>query len=219
MLLITECDRSFTRSDALTKHVRQVHEAEPLRPSDAPAPRSGGNAAAANKPPRIKLKVTQPPKDSSDAEQHQQQGGNAGGGASSELGNSDQINIHEYGPEIGLDAHDISLPPAELYRLLRRQIYWAEQEGTELRDEWNRIEPRRKQAWREKEAIFNDMLDAELRFFNAAAAARKSGDTDNSDDGADVEDDDNQAEDTNSKVNGLKQEKEEDAKSGNEITA
>ena len=34
-----ECDRSFTRSDALAKHMRTVHETEALRPSD-PVPKS-----------------------------------------------------------------------------------------------------------------------------------------------------------------------------------
>jgi hypothetical protein len=37
-----ECDRSFTRSDALAKHMRTVHETEALRPSD-PVPKSHPN--------------------------------------------------------------------------------------------------------------------------------------------------------------------------------
>ncbi|KAI9700190.1 MAG: hypothetical protein M1820_006858 [Bogoriella megaspora] len=36
--LLPECDRSFTRSDALAKHMRTVHETEPPRPSD-PVPK------------------------------------------------------------------------------------------------------------------------------------------------------------------------------------
>lgn len=36
---VAECDRSFTRSDALAKHMRTVHETEALRPSD-PVPKS-----------------------------------------------------------------------------------------------------------------------------------------------------------------------------------
>lgn len=38
MCQLPECDRSFTRSDALAKHMRTVHETEALRPSD-PVPR------------------------------------------------------------------------------------------------------------------------------------------------------------------------------------
>ncbi|KAG7147306.1 INO80 complex subunit 1 like protein [Verticillium longisporum] len=36
---LPECDRAFTRSDALAKHMRTVHETEALRPSD-PVPKS-----------------------------------------------------------------------------------------------------------------------------------------------------------------------------------
>lgn len=36
---VPECDKSFTRSDALAKHMRTVHESDPLRPSD-PIPRT-----------------------------------------------------------------------------------------------------------------------------------------------------------------------------------
>ncbi|KAF8459021.1 hypothetical protein BGX38DRAFT_1084630, partial [Terfezia claveryi] len=39
---LPECDRSFTRSDALAKHMRTVHETEALRPSD-PIPKSHPN--------------------------------------------------------------------------------------------------------------------------------------------------------------------------------
>ena len=51
MCQLPECDRSFTRSDALAKHMRTVHETEALRPSD-PVPRghTGGisNGVAAS---------------------------------------------------------------------------------------------------------------------------------------------------------------------------
>lgn len=36
---VPECDKSFTRSDALAKHMRTVHESDPLRPSD-PIPKT-----------------------------------------------------------------------------------------------------------------------------------------------------------------------------------
>ncbi|RMZ89595.1 hypothetical protein DV736_g3172, partial [Chaetothyriales sp. CBS 134916] len=57
---LPECDRSFTRSDALAKHMRTVHETEALRPSD-PVPRghaggmSNGKDAANGGIKRIKL--------------------------------------------------------------------------------------------------------------------------------------------------------------------
>jgi hypothetical protein len=60
MCALPECDRSFTRSDALAKHMRTVHETEALRPSD-PVPRghtggiSNGGASAM---PMKRLKLT-----------------------------------------------------------------------------------------------------------------------------------------------------------------
>lgn len=50
MCQVPECDRSFTRSDALAKHMRTVHETEALRPSD-PVPRghTGGIAQVDSK--------------------------------------------------------------------------------------------------------------------------------------------------------------------------
>ena len=66
-----ECDRSFTRSDALAKHMRTVHETEPPRPSD-PIPKhhpshpshstsSGGGPGTStpSKPTRLRLVVNQ----------------------------------------------------------------------------------------------------------------------------------------------------------------
>lgn len=58
--------------------------------------------------------------------------------------------------DLGFDDYELSLPPEHLYRLLRRQLYWARQENDELRHNWEVIEPLRKQCWREKEAIFTD---------------------------------------------------------------
>ena len=57
--------------------------------------------------------------------------------------------------------------PRELYRLLRRQIAWAGKEATQLQAEWETIRPQRERAWREKEAIFDDLIDAEIGLFSA----------------------------------------------------
>ncbi|BCR86866.1 C2H2-type zinc finger protein [Aspergillus chevalieri] len=166
---LPECDRSFTRSDALTKHMRTVHEAEALRPLEAlkgttSLPVIGGpTATPASKLQRIKLKLSQPPRDDaseSAAEEHPP----AVPTIDNDLGDID-IDLPEYGPEIGFDEHELSLPPRDLYRLLRRQIHWAEKEGENLRAEWERTIPKRKQSWLEKESVFDDVIDAELRWF------------------------------------------------------
>lgn len=51
MCQVPECDRSFTRSDALAKHMRTVHETEALRPSDPrPQGHTGGISQAVSTP-------------------------------------------------------------------------------------------------------------------------------------------------------------------------
>lgn len=75
--------------------------------------------------------------------------------------------LAELGPEHGLDEHELSLPLPQLYRVLRRQIFWAEQELETLRAEWEDIEPKRERAWHEKEAVFDDLIEAQLRLMQA----------------------------------------------------
>ncbi|KAL3460696.1 hypothetical protein BJX64DRAFT_176928 [Aspergillus heterothallicus] len=169
---LPECDRSFTRSDALAKHMRTVHETEALRPSD-PVPKRHDILSAAGTPvgtpvsklQRIKLKLSHPPKDDTDQYSESVNGDTAG------TEDLDEFEVPEFTVETGFDDHELELSPQELYRLLRRQIHWAEQEGTELRGDWDKIRPKRKQAWIEKEAIFDDIMDAEVRLLSTSTLA------------------------------------------------
>ncbi|KAH8425856.1 C2H2-type zinc finger protein [Aspergillus melleus] len=165
---LPECDRSFTRSDALAKHMRTVHETEALRPSDpvpkhhnVPASAAGTPAGTpASKLQRIKLKLSQPPKEDPDRYSES---------AADETANTDldELEDPELNPDLGFDEHELALPPTQLYRVLRRQIHWAEKEGVKIRAEWEKIKPKRKQAWLEKDAVFDDVIDAQLRLFTA----------------------------------------------------
>ncbi|KAA8652117.1 hypothetical protein EYZ11_005349 [Aspergillus tanneri] len=165
---LPECDRSFTRSDALAKHMRTVHETEALRPSD-PVPKHHNppfsaagtpSATPASKVQRIKLKLSHPPKDETDRYSESINDEVAG------TEDLDEFEIPEFSHDLGFDDHELGLPPIQLYRLLRRQIHWAEKEGLGLRREWEKIKPKRKQSWLEKEAIFDDVIDAQLRLFS-----------------------------------------------------
>jgi hypothetical protein len=146
--------------------MRTVHETEALRPSDpvpkhhnAPPSVAGTPAGTpAGKLQRIKLKLSHPPKD--EADQYSESANETAG-----TDDLDEFEIPEFSPELGFDEHEMRMRPQDLYRLLRRQIHWAEKEGLGLRDEWNKIRPKRKQAWLEKEAIFDDVIDAQLRLF------------------------------------------------------
>ncbi|EHY55783.1 hypothetical protein HRR83_009222 [Exophiala dermatitidis] len=168
MCSLPECDRSFTRSDALAKHMRTVHETEALRPSD-PVPRghTGGISNGGPTSNTIKrLKLTMGGKANGDKKAAlmgdlpelptrytvAMMGINpddvemADPDASDEL--ADAVDVDsvpstlplpaDYWPaEIweGMDEYERSLPPSQYFRLLRRQICWAEEEGRELQRE------------------------------------------------------------------------------------
>lgn len=142
--------------------MRTVHETEALRPSD-PVPKSQAlssiGSTATPKIQRIKLKLTTQPKEEAEP--------NINGEGVVDPEDLDAIPLPEFGPELGFDEHELSLRPQELYRLLRRQIHWAELEMAKLRQEWEeKIEPQRFEAWRAKEAVLDDVIDAEQRLYN-----------------------------------------------------
>ncbi|KAJ5160392.1 uncharacterized protein N7482_007396 [Penicillium canariense] len=162
---LPECDRNFTRSDALTKHMRSVHELDNLRSADAKGGITGTlTGTPASKLQRIRLKLSQPAKESgSEPEQITEPL------LSSITANDDaeDTSMPDLGPELGFDDRELAMAPHDLYRLLRRQIFWAEKETAQMKFEWDGLRPKREQAWLEKEAIFDDVIDAELRLFSA----------------------------------------------------
>jgi hypothetical protein len=165
--VLPECDRSFTRSDALAKHMRTVHETEALRPSDPiPKGHTGGIAnGSISNGPKLKLKLNF--------------GGANGEKRSNVIGDLPSLPTKHTVAQLGIkaesmtleseddseelaDAVDIdavpltlplpplyypadvwdemddderSLPPSQYFRLLRRQIKWAEEEDAELQKE------------------------------------------------------------------------------------
>ncbi|KAK2742580.1 hypothetical protein FQN57_005206 [Myotisia sp. PD_48] len=152
---LPECDRSFTRSDALTKHMRTVHETEALKTAEQVGGKQSRNASTlSTKTPRLKLKL-QPRRETDDPEYLETKGEPKRAPEPSE---SPPFDV-----DLGLDEHEIALPLDRLARVLRRQIYWAEQESKRLEETWDIIKPQRKDAWREKELIFDDVINTELR--------------------------------------------------------
>jgi len=155
LIIVLECDKAFTRSDALAKHMRTVHETEALRPSD-PVPRN--HSSAATKPQRLKLVMSSKPRDN-DME-------------SMDLG-ANGINSPTEGPagfsaaadfpaDCAFTAQEIDMPPDQLYRLLRRQMHWVEQEGKELEKECDALEEERKKEWQAKELVLANVIEGEL---------------------------------------------------------
>jgi hypothetical protein len=68
----------------------------------------------------------------------------------------------QFPPDINFTEHELSLPAPDLFRLLRRQLHWATQEGEELRTEVEALEKKRKDEWVAKELLFENYMEAEL---------------------------------------------------------
>lgn len=164
MCALPECDRSFTRSDALAKHMRTVHETEALRPSD-PVPRghTGGISNGGSSSTIKRLKLTMGGKTHGDKKatlvgdlpslptrytvamlgMNPDDVAMADDDGSEEL--VDAVDVDSvpmslplppdyYPTEIwdDMDEYERGLPPSQYFRLLRRHIHWAEQEGRDL---------------------------------------------------------------------------------------
>jgi hypothetical protein len=137
--------------------MRTVHETEALRPSD-PVPkghseaasRAAGGGGSNGSLKRIKLIVNNGDRPKSIVGELPPLPTD---GISDENGEAGAIEMdslpfvlpvsHDYYPSDvadNLDDDELALPPSHLYRLLRRQIHWAEQEGAELAKELDLVE-------------------------------------------------------------------------------
>lgn len=167
-----ECDRSFTRSDALAKHMRTVHETEALRPSD-PVPKNHSSNPP-NRNQRLKLIISARPPD----EQHNGDDEGPDFNEESMLDTADapeSPNASELNPS--MDQDDLKFTEEErqkgyqqLFRLLRRDVAWAEEETLELEEEVDSWKKRHKEEWLEKELALSSFMEAEVYYH-----ARKHG--------------------------------------------
>ncbi|KAI9722291.1 MAG: hypothetical protein M1812_001763 [Candelaria pacifica] len=156
----SECDRSFTRSDALAKHMRTVHETEALRPSD---PVSKNHSSAPAKVQRIKLTLSaKPPKE------EQRNGGEEIIDDDATLPSSPDMSMDD-GPlsdfeppsDVEFTEEELAMPIDKLAKLLRRQVHWGEQEGVELKAEVEKLESERRKEWESKELLLENVIEAE----------------------------------------------------------
>ena len=145
-----ECDRSFTRSDALAKHLRTVHETEALRPSD-PIPKTfvqtGKLARSKNNSAASYIQA----KDTNGA-------GPVNGSAGYDYGTYNTT----YPPELGFTEEEEAMGPKELNRLLRRQAHWADEETESLKKQLEVTEDILKQEWMEKEVVLDQVINNEV---------------------------------------------------------
>ena len=156
--------------------MRTVHETEALRPSD-PVPRNYSSAHF--KPQRLKLIVKDKPPTSTS------EGSDKDTAASGEpvpgLEVDDNATIdtptdaedgqlpagtgpgpYEYPEDVKFTEEELSMSPDQLFRLLRRQVHWTEEDGRELQEEVKVMEERKREEWMAKELVLANMIEAEL---------------------------------------------------------
>ncbi|KAI9887693.1 MAG: hypothetical protein M1823_000442 [Watsoniomyces obsoletus] len=185
---LPECDRSFTRSDALAKHMRTVHETEALRPSD-PVPKNHSGPPA--RPQRLKLIFSaKPPEERGPPEEDDEYSGvdedpsahphhhhhhhhhhdnhdapvmatpelDALAAAAARMQHAQET----FPPELEFTDVEMAMPPQSLFRLLRRQLHWTEEEEVWAKGEIESLEKRHKGEWKLKEMMLENTLASEL---------------------------------------------------------
>lgn len=152
---MVECDRSFTRSDALAKHMRTVHETETLRPSD-PIPKSGDTKG------RSKLKII--------IKTPQSHGNNDD--TPEEMVDGEDPNKEFYtvlSKEL-FDADDLTYPVDKLYRKCYWESKWAKDVGEALEKECREWEEAYHREWEEKETLLSQVVESESDWHNRRQA-------------------------------------------------
>ncbi|RYP20954.1 hypothetical protein DL765_002491 [Monosporascus sp. GIB2] len=156
---LPECDRAFTRSDALAKHMRTVHETEALRPSD-PVPKSMQTQGSKGKQLKIILKTPQ-----SHAAGQDDASGDGDG--------SEDISAEFFTPlteQQGFTSKELAMDMESLYKLCVANVKWATREGELLRRECNQLEEAYKQEWLEKEVLIDQVAQVEEDYWKRRQA-------------------------------------------------
>jgi hypothetical protein len=77
------------------------------------------------------------------------------------IGSSQDYTIH-FPEDVKFTDEELSLPPAQLLRLLKSQLQWAIQDSEELRKEVDELDSRKRREWTSKELVLENTLEAEL---------------------------------------------------------
>lgn len=150
-----ECDRSFTRSDALAKHMRTVHETEALRPSD-PIPKNQHGAQQGSKS-KLKIIIKTPQSQALDNDpnsDHDLTNGNEPD--SSHWTELPESEFNKGEQELGSQQID------KLYRKLYWESKWEKEISEELEKESKEWEDVYNKAWLEKEALLSQVIESEV---------------------------------------------------------
>lgn len=158
--------------------MRTVHETEALRPSD-PVPKHHSSNPS-NRFQRLRLvlnnggkeKGSTPASPSSHVGPSSANGGSLATDAEYAQNNVTYVQdlkshgaaptVVQFPPDLDFTPHELSLPAPELFRLLCRQLQWATREGEQLRAEAEALEAQRKEEWKEKELVLENLMEAEF---------------------------------------------------------
>lgn len=135
--------------------MRTVHETEALRPSD-PIPKSMQPAKTSR---RLKLKV---PQSQLEEPQTEEPNGVTNGESTSEW-------TTEYPPDLGFTPEEEAKTSEDLWRYLRRQLAWVEQESEFLKRQCEEMEQVRQKEWSEKEVLLNQVIQNEIGYHERRA--------------------------------------------------
>jgi len=153
--------------------MRTVHETEALRPSD-PVPKHHSSNPS-NRQQRLKLVLTNkgstPGSPSSHA--HPPNAAPVPPATAAEYAHNNAIYFQDtsvpnaplmvqFPPDMDFSERELSLPAPELYKLLRRQLQWAQEESEKLRAEAEAVEKLRAEEWVAKELVLENFMEATI---------------------------------------------------------
>ncbi|KAK9462658.1 uncharacterized protein V1516DRAFT_633882 [Lipomyces oligophaga] len=152
---VPECDRSFTRSDALSKHIRTVHE-EPARESQA---------ARMDDPPLMSDATVRAYRQVLRTHRASERARYLG---KPDLTLVDAPEDDEYHKEPEFEADEEEKSPQALARYLKRKLSWADDVNRELTSRLAEVRRKRKELWLSKELLLQKLLINELGAEEAA---------------------------------------------------
>ncbi|KAF2722719.1 hypothetical protein K431DRAFT_283545 [Polychaeton citri CBS 116435] len=175
---LPECDKAFTRSDALAKHMRTVHE--PEMPVNAPPL---DQALTGKKSLKLKLSNghSKHPPNTVDSQapkapfnyvpEYDSEGEEIDPSpvndnitylpAHHPITGQPGFMIH-YPSDVKFTSWENGIPADQLMRLLRRQVHWAQEENEKLKRECDGLEQIRRDEFDRKELLFDAYMEYEL---------------------------------------------------------
>ncbi|KAI2616479.1 hypothetical protein GGR54DRAFT_226880 [Hypoxylon sp. NC1633] len=147
---LPECDRAFTRSDALAKHMRTVHETEALRPSD-PVPKSM-QTQSGPKSGKLKIIIKTP--------------------QSHAAGHDDAVDDGDTGSDMadfftplteqqGFTTEEQAMDMKSLLKLCVATLKWTTEDNDDLKQQCKDLEEAYRQEWLFKEVLLDQVVQVE----------------------------------------------------------